>query len=198
MQMRNSFTVDQAPDDVWRFLLDVERVVPCMPGAELTGTLGDDTWGGQVRVKIGPVVMKYAGTVKRVARDDANRSMSLVGQASEMNGKGAVSAQIDASVLPHSGGGAEVTVVTDLTLSGAAAQFGGRMIEDVSIRLTKQFAANLNQQVAAGPEAPPPTLQDVSGLRMALFAVFDVIARWVKGATSWLRRPARANKDARE
>lgn len=195
MQIRNSFTVDQAPDDVWRFLLDVERVAPCMPGAELTDTLGDDTWGGQVRVKVGPVTMKYAGTVKRVARDDANRRMTLVGQGSELSGKGAASGQVEASVLPHSDGGAEVIVVTDLTLSGAAAQFGGRMIEDVSIRLTKQFAGNLNEQLASGPEAPPPAVQEVSGLRIAFFAIFDVIARWVRRATSWFRRPASTNKD---
>ena len=89
MEIENSFVVEAAPPEVWKFLLDVERVVPCMPGAELTEVVDSDTWKGKVKLRIGPVSMTYSGNVVMVARDDAKREVTLQAQGRELSGKGA-------------------------------------------------------------------------------------------------------------
>lgn len=179
MEIKDSFTVAAPPEQVWPFLLDVERVAPCMPGAELTEVIDENTWGGRVRMKIGPVSMKYSGRVSRVERDDENRRMTLKADGSEEGGKGGATALVKAAVDETDSGGSHVTIVQEVALSGAAAQFGGRMIADVSAHLTKQFAQNLSDQLKGGA-VEPPKQQDVPALRLAFWAAFRAIGRFLR------------------
>jgi uncharacterized protein len=175
VEITDSFTVASSPDQVWELFLDVERVAPCMPGAELTEVIDDKTWAGRVRMKIGPVSMKYSGRVAMVERDDAARRMTLRADGSEESGKGGATAEVRVAVDETPEGGAHVVITQDLALSGAAAQFGGRMIADVSAHLTKQFAACLNAQLAG--EAVDTQAKAVPALRLAVWAFFRAVGR---------------------
>ena len=166
MQIRSEFVVAAPVEQVWNYLLDVERVAPCMPGAELTEVVDDRTWKGKTNIKVGPVSLAFAGTVVMQERDDGAHRVVLKAQGMEQRGKGAASA-VATSRLEQVEGGTKVTLDTDLTISGAVAQYGRGMISDVSQRLTKEFAgcleANLTAEAgpppgpgAAGAEEPPP------------------------------------------
>jgi carbon monoxide dehydrogenase subunit G len=176
VEITDTFDVASSPDRVWQLFLDVEKVAPCMPGAELTDVIDDKTWAGRVRMKIGPVSMKYSGRVVITERDDAARRMTLRAEGAEESGKGGATAEVRVRVDETAGGGAHVVITQDLALSGAAAQFGGRMIADVSAHLTKQFAGCLSAQLS-GDASPPAPSKDVPALRLAVWAFFRAIGR---------------------
>jgi carbon monoxide dehydrogenase subunit G len=187
VEITDSFDVESSPDRVWQLFLDVEKVAPCMPGAELTEVIDDKTWGGRVRMKLGPVSMKYAGRVVMTERDDAARRMILRAEGAEESGKGGATAEVRVNVEATPTGGSHVVIVQDLALSGAAAQFGGRMIADVSAHLTKQFAACLSAQLS-GAATEPAASKDVPALRLALWAFFRAIGRALR--LPWGRKKA--------
>ena len=97
MLIKNDFTVPRSVDDVWAYLLDVEKVAPCMPGAELTETVDDRNWKGKLNMKFGPVAMSFAGTVALEERDDAAHRVKLHAKGMEQKGKGAANATVSAS-----------------------------------------------------------------------------------------------------
>lgn len=156
MQIDNDFVVAAPTERVWDYLLDVEKIAPCAPGAELTDVVDERTWKGKVNVKVGPVSMSFAGTVTVQERDDAAHRAVLKAEGREQRGKGAASA-IVTLWLEEAEGGTKVSISTDLTISGAAAQYGRGMIGDVSKRMTGQFAACLQANLAAqeGSAAAP-------------------------------------------
>jgi uncharacterized protein len=155
MQLHNEFEVPASVDVVWAYLLNVEQIAPCMPGAELTEVVDDRTWKGKVTVKVGPVSMAFAGTVVIEERDDDAKRVVLKADGRDQRGKGAANAKVTAQ-LTSSGSGAKVTIDTDLTITGAAAQYArGGMIQDISSRLTGQFAECLASNLTAS-DAPPP------------------------------------------
>jgi carbon monoxide dehydrogenase subunit G len=173
MRLENAFEVPAPPEQAWALLMDVPRVVPCMPGAELTETVDDTHWKAKVAVKLGPIALTFAADVERTEADEAARRVVLATRARELRGRGAAQATIESSLAPADGGGTQVSVVTDLSLSGAAAQFGGAVVKDVAAQLTRQFAECLQEQLAepaaasavAAPRAP------LSGLRLLLGAL---------------------------
>lgn len=184
MKLENSFQVPAPPDEVWAYLVDVQRVIPCMPGAELTEVVDDSTWKGKVRVTLGPVSLAYAGTVTIEERDDASRTMKMRAKGTEASGKGMASATVT-SVVTESEGGARVEIVTDLTITGAAAQFGRGMVGDVSQRFTDEFADCLGRRLAAseggGAEGEAEAAaKPISGIRLGLWALWRAIVRFFK------------------
>ena len=149
MQIENSFTVPQPVDALWTFLLDVERVARCMPGAELTETVNDHTWKGKVNVKLGPVSLSFAGTVTIEDRDDEAHRVVLSAKGMEQRGKGAANAKVTSWLEPI-GTDTTVRMTSDLTLSGAVAQLSRGLLPEVSKRLTKEFADCLEQTLSVG------------------------------------------------
>ena len=149
MDIKSSMTVPAPPDEVFDLLLDVERIAPCMPGAQLTGTKGDDTYEGTVKVKVGPIGAHYAGTVTFIEVDRDARRAVMKASGAEQRGGGRAEAKITAEVT---GDDSESTVelVTDLRISGKVAQFGRGALGDISQRLLGQFAANLERDVLGG------------------------------------------------
>jgi carbon monoxide dehydrogenase subunit G len=179
VQIENSFVVTAPPPQVWKLLLDVERVAPCMPGAELTEVVDDRTWKGRVKMRIGPVSMNYSGTVVMIERDDANLAVTLRAEGREVSGKGNAAATVRSTVQAAADGGSKVLISQDLQLSGMAAQFGGRMMQDVSAHLTQQFADRLSAQLTAEPGEVAPVQQptELPALRLAIWAFLRATAR---------------------
>ena len=163
MLIENSFEVPASIDVTWAYLLDVEKVVPCMPGAEITEVVDEGNWKGKVTIKLGPVSMSFKGKVSISERDDDDHRVVLKGSGMEQRGKGAASATITTTAEKISSG-TKVVVVQDLKVQGQAAQMSRGMMQDVSAKLTRQFAdclkANLQVGVEEGDErgdeAPAP------------------------------------------
>jgi carbon monoxide dehydrogenase subunit G len=151
--IENEFDVPAPVEGLWTYLLDVERVAPCMPGAELTETVDDRTWKGKVKMKIGPVALSFAGTVTMEERDDDAHRVVLKAQGMEQKGKGAASAEVTSWLEPGDGA-TTVKMQADITLSGFVAQVSRGMIPDVSARLTQQFADCLKQSMTSQGREP--------------------------------------------
>lgn len=148
MEIENEFDVPAPIDHVWTYLLDVERVAPCMPGAELTEVVDDHTWKGKVNMKLGPVSLSFAGTVTMQERDDRTKRIVLAAKGMEQKGKGAANASVT-SWLEQGDGVTNVKMRADIHLTGTVAQLSRGLLPEVSRKLTQQFADCLLQSMRA-------------------------------------------------
>jgi hypothetical protein len=152
MLIKSQFDVAQPLDKVWDFFADVPQVAACLPGAELTDDLstegGDETYAGTVGIRMGPVKLQFAGKAKILERDDATKKMVIDAAGADQKGRGQAAMTITAR-LASAGSGTKVDLDQDLQLSGAAAQYGRGMIQDVTTVLMGQFATNMQQRIAA-------------------------------------------------
>jgi carbon monoxide dehydrogenase subunit G len=194
VKLENAFEVTAPPEQAWDLLMDVPRIIPCMPGAELVETVDESNWKARMRVKLGPISLSFLTDVSREEVDEPARRVTLGAKAREERGRGAATATI-ASSLSEAEGRTTVTTVTDLSLTGPAAQFGRGLVQDVAEQLLKSFADCLEKQLAPAQEegasapAPAPVAQKpVSGLRLGGVAVRRSIGRFLRRLT---RRPAR-------
>jgi carbon monoxide dehydrogenase subunit G len=155
MEFDNSFEVPLPVDDAWKVLMDIRRIAPCLPGAELTEVVDDRTYKGKVGVRLGPVSLAFAGTVKFEEIDDANHRAKVAAQGSDAKGRGAANATATFHLEPVSGG-SKVLVHTNLTLSGAVAQYGRGVgiIQITAAQIITQFANNLKAQLGPVNAAP--------------------------------------------
>ena len=153
MLIENEFTASAPVDELWAFLLDVQRIAPCMPGAELTEVVDDKNWKGRMTMKFGPVGMAFAGTVTMQERDDAAHRVVLSAKGTEQKGKGAASASVTSWLEPRDDGSSLVKMQADISLTGAVAQLSRGLLPEVSKKLTQQFADCLEQTLAAS-QAP--------------------------------------------
>ncbi len=151
--IENAFEVPAPVDTVWNYVLDVERIAPCMPGATLTETIDDANYKGKVTVKLGPVSLSFSGTVTVVERDANEHRIELKASGMEQRGKGSAQATITAWVESAGDSTTKVRFKQDITVSGAVAQFSRGMMQDVSGKLTKQFADCLKTNITAEQEA---------------------------------------------
>jgi len=154
MKLENEFTVPASIDEAWAVLLDVPRVAPCLPGATVEPGQGEDgEYKGQMKIKIGPITAAYKGTVKIQEADEAARRVAMRAQAKDARGQGTAAATIT-STMEEVPEGTKVSVVTDMRVTGPAAQFGRGVMQDVSAKLMGRFAECLAQQMkGAEPEA---------------------------------------------
>lgn len=160
MDLHHEFTVAVPASDAWRILTDLERLAPCLPGAQLTEVEGD-IFRGQVKVKVGPILAQFKGQASFVSRDDTNFLASLKAEGRDTTGKGNASATITAKLQPISATSATCTVDTQLSISGKVAQFGRGALADVSDKLLLQFVDNLNALIAATPATAPTATSTV-------------------------------------
>jgi carbon monoxide dehydrogenase subunit G len=150
MDLNHEFIVNVPVNDAWVILTDLERIAPCLPGAQLTEVEGD-TYRGQVKVKVGPIVAQFKGQASFVSRDDVAHRATLKGEGRDTTGKGTASAIITAQLTSVTPTSTKCTVVTNLTISGKVAQFGRGALADVSDKLLAQFSENLNQLINSSP-----------------------------------------------
>lgn len=141
---------------MWAFIQDVERIAPCMPGAELTDVVDDRTWKGKVHVKFGPVQMAFSGTVVMEERDDVAHRAKLSAKGTEQRGKGVANAKVESWLEPAGADGTTVHIRSDITITGAAAQLSRGLLPEVSKLLTRQFAdclaSKLNEEMDTAVE----------------------------------------------
>jgi len=151
--IENDFEVPAPVEAVWDYVLDVESIAPCMPGATLTEVIDDSNYKGKVTIKLGPVSLSFAGTVTVVERDATEHRIDIKATGMEQRGKGSATALITAWVEPAGDASSKVRFKQDITVSGAVAQFSRGMMSDVSGKLTKQFADCLKTNITAEQEA---------------------------------------------
>ena len=148
MDLQNSFVVPSDVETAWNTLQDVEGLAPCMPGATLVSHDGDD-FTGSVKVKLGPVSMVFAGQARFVSKDEATRTVVIEGSGKETKGTGTAKGMVTATLVEEAPDRTRVDVVTDLTITGKAAQFGRGVMQDVAGRIIDQFSANLAATMTA-------------------------------------------------
>ena len=188
MLIKSEFEVAEPVDKVWQFFDNIPQVAACLPGAELTEDLGDDTYKGKVAVRMGPVRLQFAGTADITERDEAAKRVVVHASGADEKGRGQANMVITATLARTSRGTTKVGVVQDLQLSGAAAQYGRGMISDVSAVMMRDFAANMQgriewinlgesaEQIAATTAAPAGGFS--LGMRAALMALQRVFRRF--------------------
>jgi carbon monoxide dehydrogenase subunit G len=157
VEFDNSFEVPLPPAEAWPVLMDIKRIAPCMPGAELTEVVDDKTYKGKIGVRLGPVALTFAGTVRFEEIDNANHRARVKAQGTDAKGRGGANATAAFRLEPVASG-SKVLVHTDLALSGAVAQYGRGvgMIQATAAQIINQFAGNLKAQLAATPVAAAP------------------------------------------
>jgi len=151
VDLTNEFRVGVPVEQAWAVLTDVERIAPCMPGAQLQEIEGDE-YRGVVKVKVGPITAQYKGAARFVEQDEAGHRAVLRAEGRETRGQGNANATITAQLEPD-GDGTKISVTTDLTITGRVAQFGRGVLADVSAKLLGQFADCLESKLLAGEES---------------------------------------------
>ena len=153
MELTNDFSVSVPVEQAWAVLTDLERIAPCMPGAQLQEVEGDE-YRGVVKVKVGPITAQYKGAASFQERDDSAHRAVIRAEGRDTRGQGNASATVTAT-LEADGEGTRVKVVTDLTVTGKVAQFGRGVMADVSAKLMDQFVQALEADVLSGKAATP-------------------------------------------
>jgi carbon monoxide dehydrogenase subunit G len=161
MDLNHEFTVNVPVAEAWAILTDLERIAPCLPGAQLTEVEGD-TYRGQVKIKVGPILAQFKGQASFVSRDDVAHKATLKGEGRDTTGKGNASAMITAELTSVTPTSTKCTVHTDLSISGKVAQFGRGALADVSDKLLAQFSENLNQLISTAPAPIAPVSTETS------------------------------------
>jgi carbon monoxide dehydrogenase subunit G len=203
VEFDNSFEVPLPPAEAWPVLMDIKRIAPCMPGAELTEVVDDKTYKGKIGVRLGPVALTFAGTVMFEEIDNTNHRARVKAQGTDAKGRGGANATASFRLEPVAGG-SKVLVHTDLALSGSVAQYGRGvgMIQATAAQIINQFAGNLKAQLAATSQgataaaapgaavpgasapaasAPPPAAKPISGFSLMAKVLWDAIVRLFRG-----------------
>jgi uncharacterized protein len=203
MEFDNSFDVPLVPAQAWALLMDIRRITPCMPGAELTDIVDAQNYKGKISVRLGPVALAFAGNVQLFGIDEANRTARIKAQGSDAKGRGSANATATFRVAP-AGDGSRVLIHTELMLSGAVAQYGRGvgMIQATAAQIIGQFAGNLRAQLAQQPpaaatpiapvpvQAPPPqsvqpappaAAKPISGLSLLARVIWRQVAGLFSG-----------------
>jgi uncharacterized protein len=197
VEFDNEFEVPVPVDQAWDILMDIERIAPCVPGAELTEVVDDKTYKGKISVRLGPVALTFNGQTTFEELDVANHSAKLKAQGTDAKGRGGAHANVAFHMEP-SDNGTKVIIDTSLQLSGAVAQYGRGvgMVKDLSQQIIGQFAENLKKNVidaeagveaegdssaagetAAAQDTPPPVAAPVQVGGMGLKVIWNAIKR---------------------
>ena len=191
VQLDKTFPMACSPEIAWEFLQNVEAVAGCMPGAKLTERVSESHHKGTVSVKVGPATMSFRGDVEVQDVDQESRSLCLLGKGTDSTGSSGASMNLLARIDPSEGGLSELVGSSEVSMSGKAAAFGGRMMNTVADRILLQFADNFAAEVAAlqaqrsgaaggegdAPAAPSPRATELNALSLA----WAVIKDWLKG-----------------
>lgn len=186
MQLENTFTVAAPLAAVWTALQDPAAVAPCFPGATLTGS-DDDSFTGDVKLKVGPITMNYQGKGTYLERRADDHTIVIDARGRDSRGQGTAAAKVTGSLRAVADDTTEVRMVADVAITGRAAQFGRAVIVEVADRIVAQFAQRLARTLAgsAAPEArpstpgatPPPQADDAEALNLMAVAVLPGLRR---------------------
>ena len=157
VDLEKTFPLPGSAEVAWGLLQDVEAVASCMPGAKITEKVPDGGYKGTVTVKLGPATMAFRGEISVRDQDPATRSLRLLGRGTDSTGTSGVSMDLAARIEDGAGGSSQLVGRSELTMSGKAAAFGGRMMNSVADQILKQFGENFGAQVAARAARPAAT-----------------------------------------
>ena len=149
VQFDKTFPLPSSPAIAWKFLQNIEAVAGCMPGAELTERVDENRHKGTVKVKMGPATMAFRGEVEVQDIDATTQSLRLIGKGTDKTGNSGVSMDLLARIDAADGGLSELVGSSEVSMSGKAAAFGGRMMNSVADKILLQFADNFAARVAA-------------------------------------------------
>ena len=194
VKLDKSFPMECAPAIAWEFLQDVEAVAGCMPGANITEKVDETRHKGTVKVKVGPATMSFRGEVEVRDIEPEKRSLRLIGKGTDSTGSSGASMDLVARIDDADGGLCELVGSSEVTMSGKAAAFGGRMMNSVADRILQQFAENFGNRVAAlqeqqstpsaeGASAGPAAAaaESTAGELNALALAWAIFKDWLKG-----------------
>jgi len=191
-KIEERFEVQAPVERVWKYMTDPQRVVSCLPGAELLDQKEDNTFLGAMKVKVGPLSMSYKGQGRFTELNEETHQVRMTGEAREVSGSGSTKVSMLTSVAPLAGGGSEVLVTADIELAGKIVQFGRGMVEEVSRQMFRQFSTCVRQQLerveesetesphAAEPEPPTNEVKAVSAAPLAFRALWAVVMRFFR------------------
>jgi hypothetical protein len=184
VKIEQTFSLNAAPDRVWGFLTDPYQVASCLPGAAITEKVDDRTYLGTITVKVGPVTAGYKGTIRFERLDPDRWEAEMVGQGQDVKGKGGAEMRMQSRLVPN-GDATDMTVVSEVNISGILAQMGRGMIESVSNQMFRQFATAMQQKLAAGPDQPgvhptPSEAKPLDALSLGAKAVGETMGRAVR------------------
>jgi hypothetical protein len=154
MQLENSFTVPAPPDVAWAILLDVPRIAPCMPGAELTETVGERTYKGNAKLRVGPVSLMFSGEAEITKIDEAARTAVVKAKGNDTKGRGAAEASVVFNLVAD-GEASRVDITSEIDLTGSIAQYGraSGLIDAIAGQIISDFAKNLEAEIGSGAPA---------------------------------------------
>ena len=178
MKISTAFTVPLPPKEAYRFLLDLDQVAPCVPGGELGIAAADGRRAARVTVRLGPMRLVYDGSLWVSEQDEEARRAVLRAKARDAGSQGSLDASMTMNVTPNETG-SNVTVVTDMELTGRAARIGRGIVEEVARRLVADMAACLERRLGASRQeaAAPAPRGELSGIRLLLRAVAERLVR---------------------
>lgn len=181
IHIEQKFTVAAPAARVWTFLTDPYQVVSCLPGAAITSKVDDQTYDGTVTVKVGPITAAYKGQVRFERLDAEHWEAEVVGRGQDIKGKGGAEMRMVSRLVALDAGQTEVTVSSDVNISGILAQMGRGMIENVSNHVFQQFATAMRQKLegdgAAGAAAQTSDAKPVDALSLGAKVVGDSVRR---------------------
>lgn len=193
MKINNSFNVGIPISDAWHLLTDIESIVPCMPGAELTEIVDETTFHGNVSVRLGPVSLKFSGTARFEEMDEQNYCAKVHAKGSDEKGRGGATADIIFQ-LESREQKTFVVIETDLALSGSVAQYGrgAGMINELASQLVGQFSTSLHNKITEenamasnksdGSEVPNKldSIKPISGVSLMLKVGIAILTRFFR------------------
>jgi carbon monoxide dehydrogenase subunit G len=195
MEMQNSFTVPADIATAWEVLMDVPRIAPCMPGAELTEVVDASHFKGNAKLRVGPVQLSFAGEAELTDVDAEAHTARVSARGNDTKGRGAAQADVTFALVEE-GGNTRVDINTDLNLTGAVAQYGraAGLINEIAAQIIADFAKNLEGQLSpadgtspadadapAATPAAPVADNSISGISLFFRALGAMIRRWFGG-----------------
>ena len=145
--INKTFEIERSINEVWDFLSDPRKIVTCVPGAQISEQIDDTNYKGTVNMKIGPVSTSFKGQITLVSLDKVSHTIEITGKGTDSKGKGSANMVLRGKLVDKGDQTTEVTNNMDISISGKLAQFGSRMIVDVSDQIFKQFLNNFKGQL---------------------------------------------------
>jgi uncharacterized protein len=202
LQFEHSFVVKAPKPRVWEYLTDPFRVAPALPGAAITEKIDDQTYAGTITVKVGPVSARYKGKVRFERLDPATGTAEIAASGQDVSGRGGADMKMKSRITERPGGESEVSVASEVSVTGIMAQFGRGLMQDVSNQMFERFteamraelekpvAAAAPAEPAASPTSPAPSPASAPPLEVSSFVLrrpgFWILVLAIMAAVYWL------------